>query len=107
LNHDDALAWTVENQIVVFIISELFFQPVHILEQIPELQRSAKTSLNSTEKSSTHSLEAVDQTTIRTIVQLVHDILQADEIANVNCWLVLERVVVRRRVEVDEMSGAF
>lgn len=51
-----------------------------------------------------HSLEAVDQSPIRPELQVLHDLLQADQVADVDRGRVFE--LLGRGVEVEEVDRA-
>lgn len=59
-----------------------------------------------TDEGSTHSLKAIYQSTVWPVLELAHDVGQADEVPDVNSGFVLERIAVRCWVEIDEMGGA-
>ena len=98
------LAWAVEDEVVVVISAQFFFQPIHIFEEVPNEDFISLCSEDVfsvyMNKDSTHSLKAIHQTTVRPVLKLGHDIFETDEVTNVDCRLVFECVAVGSGIEV-------
>ena len=55
----------------------------------------------------TNILETIHQTAIWPVTEVLHDVFQGDKVSDVYCRLILKRVRVRRRVEVDKVPRPF
>jgi hypothetical protein len=70
------------------------------------LRLQTRYSIPEKTKFRTHSLKAVYEAAVWAVLELVHDIFETDEVPDIDGGLVLERVTICRRVEVDEMCSA-
>lgn len=54
---------------------------------------------------STHVLEAVDKSSVRSVAKLTHNILNRHKVFDIYGWCILEAVGRRGRIEIDEMTS--
>lgn len=89
------LTGTIDDQVVIFVSSQFIFQPIEVVQQVPVIRYPPNL------RGSLNSLEAIYQTTVRTKLQLLHDVLKVDQIADIEGRLIVEPLGCR--VEVDQV----
>ena len=94
----------IDDEIVVVESAEFFLEPVHVFQEISG--RRDRDMPSEHRQGHTHSLEAVDETTVWTHGHLGHDVFEGDELPDVDGGLIFKGIPSCGGVEIDDVDSA-
>ena len=93
------LAGTIDDQVIILVPAQLVIQPIEVIQEIPILVTQHILIRGPT----LDPLEAVDEAAVGPELELLHDVLQVDQVPDIDGGFVFESL--GGRVEVEEVDG--